>query len=126
MKNGKLVIFEGIDGSGKSSQYRRICDRLLADGIGFRQIVFPRYEKERVLYAFLRRDVINWDNVQDFRDASIKNIKDRSLSSDKIQEYKDNPKAFLQDKYQFINVQDFKNIINRIEEFYSKNISEFK
>ena len=46
MQNGKLVIFEGIDGSGKSSQYRRICDRLLADGIGFRQIVFPRYEKE--------------------------------------------------------------------------------
>ena len=40
------MIFEGIDGSGKSSQYRRICDRLLADGIGFRQIVFPRYEKE--------------------------------------------------------------------------------
>ena len=46
MNNGKLVIFEGIDGSGKSSQYRRICDRLNNDGIQFRQIVFPRYDKE--------------------------------------------------------------------------------
>ncbi len=46
MKNGKLIIFEGIDGSGKSSQYRRICDRLSADSISFKKIVFPRYEKD--------------------------------------------------------------------------------
>ena len=46
MSNGKLVIFEGIDGSGKSSQYRRICERLSRDSIDFRQIVFPRYDKE--------------------------------------------------------------------------------
>ncbi|MCR4606552.1 MAG: deoxynucleoside kinase [Oscillospiraceae bacterium] len=46
IENGKLIIFEGIDGSGKSSQYRRICERLSSDGIAFRQIVFPRYEKE--------------------------------------------------------------------------------
>lgn len=46
MSNGKLIIFEGIDGSGKSSQYRRICERLNTDGIDYRQIVFPRYEND--------------------------------------------------------------------------------
>ncbi len=46
MGKGKLIIFEGIDGSGKSSQYRRICDRLSADYVSFRKIVFPRYDKE--------------------------------------------------------------------------------
>ncbi len=46
MGNGKLIIFEGIDGSGKSSQYRRICDRLSADAISFKKIVFPRYDKD--------------------------------------------------------------------------------
>lgn len=46
MNNGKLIILEGIDGSGKSSQYRRICERLGSDSIPFRQIVFPRYDKE--------------------------------------------------------------------------------
>ena len=27
MAKGKLIVLEGIDGSGKSSQYRRICQR---------------------------------------------------------------------------------------------------
>ena len=44
--NGKLIVLEGIDGSGKSSQYRRICERLEADGIKYNHIVFPRYTKE--------------------------------------------------------------------------------
>lgn len=43
---GKLIVLEGIDGSGKSSQYRRICSRLEKDGIAFTHIVFPRYDKE--------------------------------------------------------------------------------
>ena len=43
---GKLIVLEGIDGSGKSTQYRRVCDRLDGDGIAFSHIVFPRYNKE--------------------------------------------------------------------------------
>ena len=43
---GKLIVLEGIDGSGKSSQYARICRRLEEDGISYHHIVFPRYNKE--------------------------------------------------------------------------------
>lgn len=43
---GKLIVLEGIDGSGKSSQYARVCRRLQEDGIAYRHIVFPRYQKE--------------------------------------------------------------------------------
>lgn len=46
MEKGKLIVLEGIDGSGKSSQYRKICDKLKRDGISFHHIVFPRYEKD--------------------------------------------------------------------------------
>lgn len=43
---GKLIVLEGIDGSGKSSQYRRVCEKLTADGISYYHIVFPRYDKD--------------------------------------------------------------------------------
>lgn len=43
---GKLIVLEGIDGSGKSSQYSRICEKLKADKTEYRHIVFPRYDKE--------------------------------------------------------------------------------
>ena len=43
---GKLIVFEGIDGSGKSAHYRRACARLQEDGVDYRHIVFPRYDNE--------------------------------------------------------------------------------
>lgn len=46
MTKGKLIVFEGIDGSGKSSQYSRLCARMEKDGIDYNHIVFPRYDKE--------------------------------------------------------------------------------
>ena len=45
-KHGKLIVFEGIDGSGKSSQYKLLCSRLKDEGFTFDNIVFPRYNEE--------------------------------------------------------------------------------
>lgn len=46
MKKGKLIVLEGIDGSGKSSQYRRVCEKLEKNSINYNHIVFPRYSKD--------------------------------------------------------------------------------
>jgi len=43
---GRLIVFEGIDGSGKSTQFKILCDRLEKENIGFKRLVFPQYSKE--------------------------------------------------------------------------------
>ena len=43
---GKLIVIEGTDGSGKSTQFRLLSDRLEKDNVAFKHIVFPRYDQE--------------------------------------------------------------------------------
>jgi len=40
---GKLIVIEGTDGSGKSTQFRLMTQRLTNEGRDFRNLVFPRY-----------------------------------------------------------------------------------
>jgi dTMP kinase len=40
---GKLIVIEGTDGSGKSTQFKKLTEHLEKDAIDFRRIVFPRY-----------------------------------------------------------------------------------
>ena len=40
---GKLIVFEGTDGSGKSTQFSLLTRRLEARGVDFRTMVFPQY-----------------------------------------------------------------------------------
>ena len=42
---GKLIVIEGTDGSGKSTQFALMCQRLTNDGKDFKKIVFPRYDQ---------------------------------------------------------------------------------
>lgn len=42
---GKLIVFEGTDGSGKATQTAMLCQRLEREGIPYRKITFPRYGK---------------------------------------------------------------------------------
>ena len=43
---GKLIVIEGTDGSGKSTQFRLMSEHLQQDGVEFKHIVFPRYSEE--------------------------------------------------------------------------------
>ena len=43
--SGKMIVFEGTDGSGKSTQFKLLCDRVNREGKSFRQLVFPRYDQ---------------------------------------------------------------------------------
>ena len=43
---GKLIVFEGTDGSGKATQTELLCRTLTEQGVPFRRLSFPRYSEE--------------------------------------------------------------------------------
>ncbi len=42
---GRLMVIDGLDGSGKSTQLRRLCEYLDAAGTSYRHICFPDYDE---------------------------------------------------------------------------------
>ena len=42
---GKLIVIEGTDGSGKSTQFKILTQRLLQEGTAFKTLVFPQYSE---------------------------------------------------------------------------------
>jgi dTMP kinase len=43
---GKLIVIEGTDGSGKSTQFKALTQRLREENSAFKTLVFPRYSEE--------------------------------------------------------------------------------
>ena len=42
---GKLIVIEGTDGSGKSTQFKKLTERLRLEGQEFKTLVFPQYSE---------------------------------------------------------------------------------
>ena len=42
---GKLIVIEGTDGSGKSTQFAHLKQRLIDEGQNFQTLVFPQYSE---------------------------------------------------------------------------------
>ena len=43
---GKLIVIEGTDGSGKSTQFKLLSQRLENENYKFQKLVFPQYQEE--------------------------------------------------------------------------------
>lgn len=44
-QKGKLIVVEGTDGSGKSTQFKLLCQRLEEQDTPFQRLVFPQYQE---------------------------------------------------------------------------------
>ena len=43
-KKGKLIVLDGTDGSGKSTQFKMLTERMRAEGVNYTDIKFPVYD----------------------------------------------------------------------------------
>lgn len=122
--SGRIIVLEGIDGSGKSSQYRRICSRLDADGIEYRRLVFPRYDKPSgaMAKAYLNGEFGSRPGDVNAYAASTFYAVDRYASfKDDWGEYYNNGGLIFSDRYTTSNAihQGSKVESDRLEEYFA-------
>lgn len=105
MQKGKLIVIDGIDGSGKATQVKILKQRLLKEGIKVKTIDFPRYETNFFgsligeYLSGLHGDFIAMDS----KIASILYAADRFESSAQIKKWLDEGCMVLADRYATAN-----------------------
>lgn len=63
--SGKLIVLEGTDGSGKSTQFSLLCSHMAEMGTPFHRIVFPQYEEPSSALARMYLDGVFGKNPSD-------------------------------------------------------------
>lgn len=105
MKKGKLIVIDGIDGSGKATQVRLLEARLKKEGVKVKTIDFPRYENNffgKLIGEYLSG--VYGDFIQvDPRVASILYAADRFESGGQIQKWLNAGFTVIADRYATAN-----------------------
>lgn len=104
---GKLIVIEGVDGSGKQTQAEKLYARLLASQRSVRQVSYPRYEKES---SAMVRLYLKGDFGQD-ADAVSPYVASTFYAADRYASYKEDYEDFylgggyvLADRYTTANM----------------------
>jgi dTMP kinase len=101
-----LIDIEGIDGSGKGTQARRLCDRLVQSGVSTSLISFPRYQETlfgRAIGEFLNGDYGTLEQVHPFL-VSLLFAGDRFESKPLLEEALEASEVVVLDRYVPSNV----------------------
>ena len=105
MKKGKLIVIDGIDGSGKATQAKLLAKRLRVAGVKVKTIDFPRYYNN--FFGQLIGEYLSGaygDFIQtDPRVASVLYAADRFESSAKIHQWLAQGYAVIADRYASAN-----------------------
>jgi dTMP kinase len=101
VKRGKLIVVDGIDGSGKATQVRLLAARLKKEGVKIKTIDFPRYGKNffgTLIGEFLTGKYGDFVAVAPHI-ASTLYAGDRFESSHQIRKWLDEGYTVLADRY---------------------------
>ncbi|MDQ5970187.1 MAG: hypothetical protein QG593_704 [Patescibacteria group bacterium] len=97
---GIFLVIEGSDGSGKSTQYRLLSERLKSDGYKVKEIKFPRYDEESSYFVrkYLSGEYGNANDLGPYT-PSLFYALDRYDGGRQIQQWLDNGYIVLADRY---------------------------
>ena len=105
---GKLFAIEGTDGSGKQTQFTKLCERLTQDGIDFRTVSFPNYESESSALVKMYLSGAFGKNAKDVSAyiASTFYAADRyaTFKTEGLEDYYNNGGIILADRYTTANM----------------------
>lgn len=105
---GKLFAIEGTDGSGKQTQFNKLCEKLKQDRFEFRTISFPNYDSpsSSLVKMYLSGDF--GKNAKDVNAyiASTFYAADRyaTFKTEGLEEYYNNGGIILADRYTTANM----------------------
>jgi dTMP kinase len=134
-QNGKIIVFEGIDGSGKETQFNKAIQALKERSIPFTTFDFPQYDKTPA--GKVLRKILDGDLGINPADVPIKILSsffslDRAEAAPQIKEARKQSKLILLNRYWTSNLGcqagKFKTLSQReeyINWLYKLEIKEF-
>jgi len=101
LRQGRLIVICGTDGSGKTAQTRLLAERLRCEGYRVRGLHFPQYEKTffgRLVRRYLRGEFGSADGVSPYL-ASLLYAGDRWQAKEDIERWLAEGDIVLCDRY---------------------------
>src|SRR3989338_8493628 len=101
MKRGRLIVIEGIDGSGKTTQIELLKEYLASQGVPLEVISFPRYEENiygRLIKRYLEGEFGSLEKINPYLMACIF-AGDRMLAKDQIEQWLSEGKIVIANRY---------------------------
>jgi dTMP kinase len=100
---GKFIVFEGLDGSGKSSQVERLEEELKERGYSVKNIHFPRTQDDNAVFAGMINDYLNGkygEGVSPYFIASLY-ANDRYIFKDTLEGWIEEYDYVIADRYMY-------------------------
>ena len=103
---GKLIIIEGLDGSGKSTQIEQLANRAKQLGKAVRQIKFPNYAEDSsaLVKAYLRGELGGLHEINAYAASVLYSVDRYATFRRHMKEDYDNGCIFLLDRYTTANM----------------------